>query len=101
MNLVLPRGTDAGMTFHLMAMVSEGAPTTGANVGTCGSRAFCGAGFDSYPEVDGIDLGFPFDRPVPGGTLAFIDASQDMARRPIIIRHDPTMPVDFGLILTS
>jgi len=96
MNLQLPRGTEAGMSFQLAAMISEGA-SAGVS-GTCGSRAFCGSGFDPYPEVTGTDLGFPFDRPAAGGTLAFIDASQDIARREITIKHDPAMLAAFGLV---
>ena len=96
MNLQLPRGSAEGMPFQLTVMLSEGAPVSG--VGTCGSRAFCGAGLDAYPELPGLDLGYPFDRPAPGGTLAFIDAAQNMARRDLVIRHDPAMLAAFGLV---
>ena len=96
MNLQLPRGTAEGMPFQLAAILSEGAP--GGGTGTCGSRAFCGAGLDAYPELAGLDLGYPFDRPAPGGTLALIDAARNMARRDLAVRHDPGMLAAFGLV---
>lgn len=99
MNLQLPRGTTEGMKFQLAAMISERA--AGAISGTCGSRAFCGSGFDPYPEISGVDLGYPFDRPSAGSTLEFIDASQDFARRQITIREDPSMLAAFGLVEVS
>jgi len=86
-NLLLPRGDINGRAFHLMLMVSEGAPAVGP--GACGSRSFCGTDFDGYPELDEINLGYPFDRPAPGGTIAFINQRSDMHLLPITIRHEP------------
>ena len=94
-NLALPRGTEAGMAFRLAAMVSTGSAATGA--GECGSRAFCGAGFEGYPEAEALNLGFPFDRPAPGGTVAMIKEAPNMAIRSIRIRHDETLAAAFGL----
>ena len=94
LNLQLPKGTVAGMGFHIMAMVSAGVP--GMDQGACGSRAFCGAGFDQYPELSGLNLGHPFDRPAPNGTLAMIAAAPNMAARRFTIRHDPDLATVFG-----
>ncbi|MGI9499641.1 MAG: hypothetical protein ACR2P3_06360 [Geminicoccaceae bacterium] len=91
----MPKGTTSGMDFHAMAMVSEGAPNVG--VGACGSRAFCGTGFDNYPELAGINMGYPFDRPAPGGTLNMIQAAPNMAMRSFTIRHDPGLGGRFGV----
>lgn len=84
-NLLLPMGRTGGMPFRMMAMVSEGAPSVGA--GSCGSRSFCGTDFEGYPELDEINMGFPFDRPAPDGTLTLIAASPNMAMRPFNIEH--------------
>ena len=84
-NLLLPKGLTGGMPFQMMAMVSPGAPSVGA--GACGSRSFCGTDFEGYPELDDINLGFPFDRPGPRGTLPLIAASPNMAMRAFSIEH--------------
>ena len=96
LNLQLPRGTPDGMGFHIMAMVSEGVPTSPD--GPCGSRVFCGAGFDDYPEVRERNLGYPFDRPTSNGTLAMINSAPNMAVRRLRIRHDETLASEFGLL---
>ncbi|TYC68289.1 hypothetical protein FMN63_11440 [Stappia sp. BW2] len=95
LSLLLPRGTEAGMGFQLMVHVSPGSP--GASGSSCGSRAFCGARFDSYPELAEINLGYPFDRPAAQGTLAMIDAAPDMARRSLTIQHAPNLPDLLGM----
>lgn len=95
LNLSIPKGTNSGMAFHAMAVVSKGAPDGG--VGACGSRAFCGTGFDSYPELPDINMGYPFDRPAPGGTLSMIQNSSNMALRRFTIRHDLGLGARFGL----
>ncbi|MEM7541749.1 MAG: tyrosinase family protein [Pseudomonadota bacterium] len=84
-NLLLPKGRPGGMAFQMMAMVSAGAPEIGP--GSCGSRSFCGTDFEGYPELDDLNLGFPFDRASVGGTLQLIDRSKNMAMRTVIIDH--------------
>ncbi|MEO0497582.1 MAG: tyrosinase family protein [Pseudomonadota bacterium] len=95
LNLLLPTGTQDGMAFQLMVLVSPGNP--GMGDGACGSRAFCGARFDAYPELPNVNLGYPFDRPAPNGTIALIDASPNMARRGIAIEHIPNLSANLGL----
>ena len=75
------------MNFHAMAMLTPGNGLSGP--GSCGSRAFCGAKFETYPELPEINLGHPFDRPAPNGTLALINGSPNMAMMPFRIRFDP------------
>lgn len=95
LNLFLPKGTEAGMGFQLLVHVSPGHPGDGD--GTCGSRAFCGARFDSYPELPNLNLGYPFDRPAAGGTLAMSDAFPNMGRRGLTIQHVPNLSATLGL----
>jgi len=89
LNLLLPRGTETGMDFKMMAMISEGSPSVA--LGECGSRSFCGSDFDGYPELDEINMGFPFDRPAQNGTLMMIQSSPNMAMRSFKIRHVPDL----------
>ena len=70
-------------------MVSEGVPGVGA--GDCGSRSFCGTDFDGYPELDEINMGFPFDRPANNGTVDLIRRSPNMAMRAFTIKHVPDL----------
>ncbi len=94
-NLLLPKGSEAGTPFKIMAMVSEGSPNLGA--GACGSRSFCGSDFNGYPELDDINMGFPFDRPAPDGTVNLIRQSPNMAIRSFTIRHQPDLWSELSL----
>ncbi len=83
-NLLLPRGTREGMRFRLLAMLTDG-NRDDVRQSTCGSMSFCGARNQPYP--DRRPMGYPFDRPFPGGSIAQTIARQDnMATRDIIIR---------------
>lgn len=63
-NLLLPRGTREGMPFRLLAVATDWEQDR-VEQSACGSMSFCGAK-DRYP--DARPMGFPFDRPVVGGT---------------------------------
>jgi|SRR5215213_1979218 len=63
-HLLLPRGTDAGMDFRLMVMLTDHqADLVGAEK-KCGSMSFCGVKDADYP--DKRRMGFPFDQPFAG-----------------------------------
>jgi tyrosinase len=63
-HLLLPRGTEAGMDFRLMVMVTDHqADLVGAEK-KCGSMSFCGVKDADYP--DKRPMGYPFDRPFSG-----------------------------------
>jgi hypothetical protein len=65
-NLLLPRGTPEGMPFRLLAVATDWEQDR-VEQSACGSMSFCGAK-DRYP--DARPMGYPFDRPVAGGTAA-------------------------------
>jgi len=58
--LLLPRGTEAGMPFRLLVLLTDAALDQVPQAGHCGSMSFCGA-VDRYPDVR--DMGYPFSRP--------------------------------------
>ncbi len=57
--LLLPRGTDAGMRFRLLAFLSDARLDEVPRPGHCGSMSYCGAA-DRYPDTR--DMGYPFSR---------------------------------------
>jgi hypothetical protein len=63
-HLLLPRGSEAGMDFRLMVMLTDyQADLVGAEK-RCGSMSFCGVKDADYP--DKRPMGYPFDRPFAG-----------------------------------
>lgn len=86
-HLLLPRGTEAGMDFRLMVMLTDHqADLVGAEK-KCGSMSFCGVKDAQYP--DKRPMGYPFDRPF-NGTVSDALASADLihiATRDLKIRH--------------
>jgi hypothetical protein len=58
--LLLPRGTEAGMPFRLLVLLTDAGADQVPAAGDCGSMSFCGA-VDRYP--DARDMGYPFARP--------------------------------------
>lgn len=81
-NLLLPRGTGAGMPFWMAAIVTDGAQDR-VQDSACGSMSFCGAK-DRYP--DARPMGYPFDRPFPGSVAAALDSLPSIAARSFSIR---------------
>ena len=84
-NLLLPRGTQAGMPFRLLVMLTDWNIDHVAEDTHCGSMSFCGAK-DKYPDTRAMV--YPFDRPfAPGTSIASTFAQHDnMATRDITIR---------------
>jgi hypothetical protein len=90
-NLLLPRGTAAGMNFRLLVMVTDWAIDRVPDDSNCGSMSYCGAK-DKYPDSRG--MGYPFNRPFPASrTIAqTIAAQNNMAARDITIRLVAAVP---------
>jgi tyrosinase len=84
-NLLVPRGTNDGMQFRLMVMLTDWDKDKVGEDSTCGSMSFCGAR-DRYPDSRG--MGYPFDRPFPNGQSIeeTIKRHNNMAARDIKIR---------------
>ncbi|HEX7317613.1 MAG TPA: tyrosinase family protein [Pyrinomonadaceae bacterium] len=82
-NLLLPRGTSAGMRFRLLVVLTDWSADQ-VRQSTCGSMSFCGAR-NLYPDARA--MGYPFDRRFPGGSIAnTIAAQENMATRDFIIK---------------
>lgn len=90
-NLLLPRGTAAGMNFRLLVMITDWAIDQVPDDSTCGSMSYCGAK-DRYPDSRG--MGYPFNLPFPAGqTIAqTIAAQKNMAARDITIKLVDAVP---------
>jgi hypothetical protein len=58
--LLLPRGTDGGMGFRLLVLLTDASVDQVPAAGHCGSMSYCGAA-DRYPDTR--DMGYPFSRP--------------------------------------
>lgn len=84
-NLLLPRGTHAGMNFRLLVMITDGDKDHVADDSSCGSMSYCGAK-DKYPDTR--SMGYPFDRPFPQNKpiAQTIAAHNNMATRDITIK---------------
>jgi tyrosinase len=85
-NLLLPKGTPAGMGFRFLVMLTDWSKDHVAADSTCGSLSFCGAK-QNYP--DERTMGYPFDRPFKNGgkdVAPTVAAQNNMATRDIIIK---------------
>ena len=81
--LVLPRGTASGADYRLIVVCTDATIDQVPMAGHCGSMSYCGA-VDGYPDTR--DMGYPFARPLPGGTAALL-ARPSVAGRALTIRH--------------
>ncbi len=89
--LLLPRGTQAGMSFKLFAMVTDNDKDKVGSQKKCGSMSFCGVG-DEYP--DARPMGYPFDRHFDQRFADIVERSPSMMMVPLIIKRvDEATPV--------
>ena len=82
--LLLPRGTEDGMTFRLAVFCTDGARDLVGPSAECGSMSFCGA-VDRYPDTR--DMGYPFSRPFAASIPVTIRNLPAAAARTLTIRH--------------
>lgn len=82
-NLLLPRANETGMTFRLMAILTDAAWDRAQESG-CGSMSFCGLR-DAYP--DRRAMGYPFDRKLKGDTVETLNGLDHAATRLFTIRR--------------
>jgi len=85
--LLLPRGTEQGMPFRLLALCTDAAIDRVDPPATCGSMSYCGA-VERYPDTR--DMGYPFCRPFGPGADAIRDRVVELpnaAARTVTIRH--------------
>jgi hypothetical protein len=85
-HMLLPRGTQTGMDFRLLVMITDWRIDRVDSKEKCGSLSFCGKRDAKYPDIR--PMGYPFDRPSPqGGSITqTIAAQENMAARDIKIR---------------
>lgn len=94
-NLLLPRGTETGMPFRLMVMLTDAEKDKVEEPDECGSMSYCGKRDRKYPDTR--PMGYPFDRPFLGRTLArTILEETNMASRSLTVRwfNDLDVPVE-------
>jgi hypothetical protein len=83
-NLLLPRGRAQGMGFRFLVMLTAWEKDRVAADSSCGSLSYCGSK-QNYPDARG--MGYPFDRPFKGGTLADVLGGLDnVATRDVTIQ---------------
>jgi hypothetical protein len=90
--LLTPSGesSPAGTSFELMAAVTDWSQDHANDATTCGSMSFCGA-LDDYPDARA--MGYPFDRPFPGGDpRPTIQGNDTMTLRSVSIRCESQHP---------
>lgn len=83
-SLLFPRGTEAGMVFHLWVLVTDWEKDRVEEEHRCASMSFCGAK-DRYPDMRA--MGYPFDRPFDGAIETVLERQQNAAGRRIMIRR--------------
>lgn len=87
-HLLLPRGTESGMDFKLLVMLTDWNLDSVGEEKKCGSMSFCGAKDKEYP--DKRPMGYPFDRPFKNLSIAeTINIQPNMAVRDFKIRFVP------------
>lgn len=82
--LLLPRGTETGMGFRLLVLLTDAAQDQVSEPEDCGSMSYCGAA-DRYPDVR--DMGYPFSRPFQKPIAETFLALDNAAGRRLTIRR--------------
>lgn len=82
--LLLPRGTETGMGFRLLVLLTDAVQDQVPEPEDCGSMSYCGAA-DRYPDVR--DMGYPFSRPFQKPIAETFLALDNAAGRRLTIRR--------------
>jgi hypothetical protein len=90
-NLLLPRGTSAGMPFRIIVVCSDWEIDRVAGDQACGSLSFCGAR-DKYP--DKRLMGYPFNARLGDAIPDIVMANSNMAFRDFTIRRMADVDAD-------
>lgn len=89
-HMLLPRGTEDGMSFRLMVILTDAIADLPEAASRCGSVSFCGARDLRYP--DNRMMGYPFDRPFETDGISKTLANPNLPHvgaRDFTIRHIP------------
>lgn len=87
-NLLLPKGTEQGMSFRLMVMFTANDIDMQGTTHECGSVSLCGSRAERFPDLRA--MGYPFCRRFPAAGRAIeetIAARDNMAARDFTIKH--------------
>lgn len=82
-SMLLPRGTQDGANYRLLAMITDWELDRVEDNTSCGSMSYCGAK-DKYP--DARPMGYPFDRPFAKPISETINSQKNMLTRELSIR---------------
>ncbi|MUZ65041.1 hypothetical protein [Agrobacterium vitis] len=83
--LLLPKGSAAGKSFTLFAMITDNLADRVGSPKKCGSMSFCGVG-DKYP--DARPMGYPFDRRFEQPLAEIVARTPTMAVSNLTIRYE-------------
>jgi len=83
--LLIPRGTEQGISYSLFAILTDAAIDGFAHTKTCGSVSFCGARDTTY--MDKREMGYPFHRRWDSPIVSTAESKPQMALRAISIVH--------------
>ena len=86
-SLLYPKGKEEGMSFRLLAVLTDSEIDNIAPPGTCGSLSFCGARDALYP--DSRVMGYPFHARWADSISATVASTSSMAGRGVTIKHHP------------
>jgi tyrosinase len=90
-SLLLPSGasSEQGTPFKLAVVLTDWESDHAGEPGSCGSMSYCGSR-QRYPDLR--EMGYPFDRPFPGGVLETLAAQPNVALRDLTIRCENERP---------
>lgn len=86
-HLLIPKGTEAGMPFRLVAVITDWQVDRVGPGGKCENMSYCGA-VDTYP--DSRPMGYPFDRSLSLSIKDTILTNKNFVAKDITIKHIPT-----------
>jgi tyrosinase len=82
-NLLVPRGTKAGMQFRLFVMLTDWQVDQVPSISKCGSMSYCGAK-DQYPDTR--EMGYPFNRPLASDLDTIVGQHDNVATLDLTVR---------------
>ncbi len=85
-SLLLPRGTDTGRAFRLLAVVTDGDIDMQGETHDCGSVSMCGTRSTNYPDKKPMGWPFCFKWPA-AGIVTTLDGLAQAASRSLTIKY--------------
>lgn len=82
-NILYPRGTEEGLDYYMMVMVTDWNKDISSFENCCGSMSYCGTK-TNYPDIR--EMGYPFNRPFDKGVLNTMVELESVAIRQFKIK---------------